>query len=322
MKVETTGNRISVFAGNMQQEKISVQVPPEDGKKGEKLNAVYAQNLNPIFSDLEAKKSQAQKEALKIVKDAFEGDRQIDEDLKKRSLHIKELQGAMKEARGELAKLEARKAELAAEYRVDSDSQEQKDLELLEIKAAIDRGKRPEGLTKEDYARMKELEGRELTEYQKRAMELDGYAAVYENEIEKAEEEIYMENAIIRGVCQERLKSDPMADAQKEADAILEEASREQIALLIEETRDSVEEDMKEKKEAAEKQKEKREELTEKLQENNKEKRQKEEMRLYTENMLRLETIQEEVQTEVRNVVDKMKLTVEDIKGSVVDEQR
>lgn len=321
MKVEKMGNGISVYAGSTQQEKVNASAREDEQGGSKKINAVYAQSLSPLFSDIDVKKKQAQEEALKIVKDAFEGDRQIDEDLERRRLRIKDLQGEMKQSRAELSKIEARKAELAQEYNVDPDSQEQKDLELLEKKADMGRGKYPEGLTKEDLERIKELENTELTEYQKRALELDSYASVFEKEIEEAEEEIFMENAIIRGVKQERLKDDPMVDARKEADAILQDAGKEQIAMLMEDAKEFVDEELEEKKEVAEEQKEKRDELMEKLQKNKEEKQQEEEMRLYTENMLQMESIKEEVQAQVQNVVDKMKLTVEDIKGSVVDEQ-
>lgn len=77
------------------------------------------------------KKQQAQKQALKVVKDAWDGDRKIDADLAARGEKIRALEDESAGAKKELAAYEEEKETLRESYGVSADSEEQKDLELL-----------------------------------------------------------------------------------------------------------------------------------------------------------------------------------------------
>ena len=111
-----------------------------------------------------------------------------------------------------------------------------------------------------------------------------------------------VENAIIRGVKLERLKSAPMVKAQNEADAILDAASKEVIGMIMEEAKDTMDEKSKEEQEKAEKLEERREEQ-EAFIEKQKEKRKETEELL--ENMpmkelVHMEQLKDEIKQEIK----------------------
>ena len=131
-----------------------------------------------------------------------------------------------------------------------------------------------------------------------------------------------VENAIIRGVKLERLKSAPMVKAQNEADAILDAASKEVIGMIMEEAKDTMDEKSKEEQEKAEKLEERREEQ-EAFIEKQKEKRKETEELLENmpmEELVHMGQLKDEIKQEIKNIVSEMKLVAEDIKGALVDE--
>ena len=141
-------------------------------------------------------------------------------------------------------------------------------------------------------------------------------------DIDKNKEEMLVENAIIRGVKLERLKSAPMVKAQNEADAILDAASKEVIGMIMEEAKDTMDEKSKEEQEKAEKLEERREEQ-EAFIEKQKEKRKETEELLENmpmEELVHMGQLKDEIKQEIKNIVSEMKLVAEDIKGALVDE--
>lgn len=273
------------------------------------------------------KKQEAQKKALKVVSDAWDGDRKIDADLAARGEKVRALQEESGNAKKELAAYETEKETLRENCGVAVDSDEQKDLELLLKQREADRAGSGVTLTEEEQKRLEEIGRQERTEYQSQVLAMDEAKDYYRDIIEKNEKEIRMENAIIRGIGLERLKSDPMLNAQKEAAAIREAANEEMIGMLTAEGRDHIDEEQEEKEEKAEESREKKaeqEELVEKRKDESEEaKKRAEELAedMPTKEYMELEQMRTNVQKEVQDIVDKMNLVAEDIKGSLVDDK-
>ena len=138
----------------------------------------------------------------------------------------------------------------------------------------------------------------------------------------EAKQEIMVENRIISATELERLKNHPMIDAQKQADAVMEEASKEIMGMLIDEAKDHIDEEAEREKEETLAEKEKEEELQERI-DAVKDKKENEEL---TEDIL--DGVAEAASTaadvntaqqEVKDMMNIMKLIEDDIKGAVVD---
>ena len=312
-------NSQTVFSG--ESIKHNNQICEEQRKKEERTD-FFAGNLNQdLFENkLLEKKREAREKAMKVVGDAFEGDKQIDNDLQERRDKIAALEQENQKLQNQINEISERQDALMEQYGITEDSQEQKDLELLRKKDKWLSGK-GEALTKEEFEQVEKLESEGLTEYQKRQREWDAEKKHFQKDIDKNKEEILLENAIIRGTKLERLKNAPMVKAQKEADAILDASSKEIIDMIMEGAKDTVEEKSKEEQEKAEKLEEKLEEQ-EAFIEKQKEKREEAEELLEhmpMEEMIQMGQIKDEIKQEIKKIVSEMKLVAEDIKGAVID---
>lgn len=280
MKVD---QNITLFVGGQPGNSLTTEGA---GKKQENRKTVFAGDLNDqggtLQDRIEQKKKEAQKQALKIVSDVFEGDASIDEDMENRRQNVKNLVEDRKRLMEEKAGVEARSEDL------------EKAFEAGEI-------------SEEDYA----AEKGNLSEEQK----------VREKELDANESQIMQENAVIAGTRIERLKHDPMVEAQKEAADIMDAARDEIIGMIREEGKDHVDEETEKREEQAEEIKEEKEEKEEFIEEQKEHRKEEEELleEMPTEEMISLDRIQSDVRQEVQNIIDKMKLLEEDIKGAVVD---
>lgn len=139
--------------------------------------------------------------------------------------------------------------------------------------------------------------------------------------INKNEQQVLVENAVIRGTRLERLKYHHMADAQKEAEEIKKAAGDEILGMLIEDAKEHVDEEQKEREEKAEEIKEKKEEQEELIEKRREDRSELEELieDMPVDEILDLAKTQEELQQEVQDIMNKMALVAEDIKGAVVD---
>ncbi len=125
----------------------------------------------------------------------------------------------------------------------------------------------------------------------------------------EAGEEIMLENQIISATKLERLKSHAILDAEKQADSIMEEASKEILGMLIDEAKEHIDEEAEKQEEKAKAEKEKQkenEELTEDILEG------------VSENASMASDVSA-VQQEIKDMMNKMKLIEDDIKGVAVD---
>lgn len=221
------------------------------------------------------------------------------------------------------------------------------DLELLDKKVGLS------PLTEEEESRLAALEGESLEEFKQAYGTIKEHRDIYKKEIARAEGQIQAGNNSIRAMRMERNKSagnPPMLKAQKQADGIMEQAGKEVVGMLIDEAKDHVEETYEEEREEAKEKAEEKAEQEEKIEERREEKEkieaqidtareeshEAEEMRREQEERSRedtelLENMAEagmtvsgsssDVQVEIKEMLRKMKLLGEDIKGASVDEE-
>lgn len=309
----------------------AINISVNTGKQTESIHKVSGKDKKNISlakqnknDGLTARQNIAKKQAMKIVGDAFEGDKKIDAQLQE----IRDKNKVLLADRGEKQKLIASReqdiADLKNAYGVADDSQEQKDLELLQKEILS-----PQDLTRSDMDRLKLIKKGGLTEYQTAAVDKTKTIGHQKDDIRIIDSQIAGNNMAISSAKIERLKSSPMLKAQKEAEQIMDEASKDAIAQMYADATEQIEDEQEEKFIEAKEQAEKKAEQEEKVEEI-REKR-KESTR-HTENsgndIKDLTIIIEEqdymssknnVQSEIDEVLDKLKLLSEDIKGIEVD---
>ena len=251
------------------------------GQKGKKQgSSVFAGDLGQglVQDPVSRRREQAQKEALKVVSDAFEGDLTIDKDIEEGYERIKKLQSGIHEAEVRIQEIDEQQRMLIEEQGYAPDHPELADL------------------TEEKKALLKECG--------------------------TCESQMKGEIAAIKAVKLERLKHSPMADAQEEAEAIMEQAGEEVVSMLLEEGREHLDKEQKLREEKAEKIEEQKEEQEAFIEAQKEKKEATEDLaeEMPMEKVLTFAQVKLDVQKEVQNIVDKMKLVAEDVKGAVVDE--
>ncbi len=251
-------------AGNV--ENISGQNAGRMAAKGEQ-KSIFGGNLNLANDPIEQRRKEAQEKAWNIVKNAWDNDCAVDGMIEARRNHYAQMQALKEEATAGLSDIEEEKEVLRELYDVDEDSREQKDLELLEKAQDIQSGVSKETLTAEESKRVAELYQGALTEYQSRGLELNERAIERKKQIADVDKQMRDDIADIHSIKQERLKSNPMLEAQKAAEEILDAANDEVIGMLIQESQEYIDEKMAEEKEDAEKSMEEKEEREEQLDE-------------------------------------------------------
>lgn len=316
MKVHNT----TIFMGDTGRSERHGNLPSDEKKSG---NTIFAGGLNKTFDPIAQKKKEARQQAMKIISDTWAGDKKIDSDLEERRNKISGLRKEIGQAKSAVNDIESEREKLRESCGVEADSQEEKDLKLLEKEIDAKIPGSNVSVSGEEAERIAQLKAAGLTEYQKRSLGMKEETVYYKNQIYEKEKEIETENAVIRGTRLERLKSDPMVKAQAQAEDIMEAASQEIIGMLAEEAKEHIDEEMEEKKEAAKEKAEEEKELEEKLEKIKEKKEEREEL---TENILeaagemaQMDDVQSEVQQEIKDLVSRMKLLTEDIKGAAVD---
>lgn len=293
MKVD---NNISVFVG----EQPGSLATDGTGKKQEDRKSIFAGNLfgkeNSLQDRIAQKKKEAQEKAMKVVRDAFEGDKAVSDEVDSLRDKIAGLKEDNKVLQDQIAGVHERRIELAKGY------------EAGEI-------------SEEDYAaEMSSLQ----EELQQRLRELDQNDA----QIAGLGRSIYE-------IRNESLKHHTMVDAQGQAEQILDAARDEIVGMAVEGGMDHIDEEAKEREEKAEKLKEEKKEQEERIEEQKEHLEEKEEhieqqrekrhdeedlpTDMLMDEMITFDRMKSDVQNEVQDILKKMKLIEEDLKGAVVD---
>ena len=214
---------------------------------------------------MEQKRQLAQKQAFQMIGNAWENDKKTEDGLDKlRALYDEKLMEKGTTSK-QISELETRKAELQKENGIDPESQEQKDLELLEEYQDRINGVTYTSFTKEKIERLSELQTIPKTEYQKRVLELNAQAGSFHKTINSLDQEIMGIHAAIRGTKLEQQKSQAMQNAQGASDEIMDVANKEIIGMLIQNGKESIDEKVEEEQKKAEELEAKKQEEQEKI---------------------------------------------------------
>lgn len=138
----------------------------------------------------------------------------------------------------------------------------------------------------------------------------------YQKQLDALDTEMGNLHRALHDTEQGRLEKSPMREAQEMAEDILEAASQEIIGMAWAEAKDHIDEEQKKREEQAEKAAEKKEELEEKLEKAKEDREEAEEL----VEAIKEATSMDDVKREINEMLDKMKLIEEDIKGAKVDE--
>lgn len=202
----------------------------DKAEQGKRKN-FFAGNTNLANDPIAEKRKEAQEKAWKVVSDAWDADKAIDKSVEDRQNHYNEMLEVVKEAQS---------------Y-------------LKDINTQID-------ALKEEYGITKETEYKDWpSEYKQRYFELNKQASEFKKQIYDADKLMKDDIADIKAIALERLKSDPMADAQKTADAIEAAMNEEIIGMAMQQAKDHIDEKMEEAEEKAEEKAEEEEIEEEKL---------------------------------------------------------
>ncbi len=242
---------------------------------------------NPLDTQIGEKRAEAMEKAKKLLGNVLTAEKALDDDLAARADRIKESEQSIVDANKELKALREEQEKLKELYGVT--------------------GEETEEMLPEEYKIQRE--------------ELDRYGEPYRQTVKDATAVVETEQKIIAAVQVERLKSDPMVSASKEAEGILEAAEEEIVGMVMEEAVEHVKEKAEEAKEKQEAEEEKAE-LEEARRKEREERRKEADLSdILVQELLSLEQVRGEVKQEVDTMLTEMKLLAEDIKGSMVDEE-
>lgn len=278
-----------------------------------------------IKENIAAKKQQRFKEAMHVMTSARNGEKKIDNSLDDIRGQIKQYQKDNDEANKFLTDIKNQMSEIKDYYQVEDDSQEQKDLELLQKQYDIMKHGSMELLSDEEQERLDNMG--ELTEYQKRSMELYGQADYWKTQMQDNQDKISQSTGVIRNVKVERLKSQAMAEAQRAKEEIMDAASQEAIGMLVDDAKQQIDDKAEEVQEAAkERQEEQKEEekRVEAAKENKSEaeaavEKNREKIADMTKQFTDSEDITRDMDSEIKKVLEEEKLLEEDLKGLTVN---
>ncbi len=290
----------------------------EKGKKAFFAGNIVSTGKGSYGEKIEKRRMQAQKEIKKLIGDTWSSDKKLDSDVQELRDEASKLKADTKELREKVDGFEEQRAALKEEYGIEDGSEEQRELELL-MKEHDSEGK-PVDWTEEELDKLGEIHSRGLTDYQAKSLEIYKYEDPAKEEIAKNESKIEGNYSTVRATKQARLESgDPMLKTQDAAEAIAKAASKDIIGMLKDEAVDHMEEEYEKNLEEAREKAEKKEE-EEELRAERKEKKEKleEELKELTEKLAD-DGGSADTQKKIQEILDRLKLIDEDIKGSVVD---
>ena len=286
----------------------------------------FAQTTGNAVSD---KKQSAQKQAMKLIRDAWNSDNkavsQRDQMAQQKEEKLKEV----RECDEELKQIRESKEIVRQSYGVDPDSQEQKDLELLEKYQDYQKGVQTDDFSQEEIDRLKELQNTPLTDYQTKALQLNAQKDAILDKKDRAQRNVTSLTEAAADAKLDQLKSQDMQKAQDAADELLDASNKDVFGMLIQDAVDNIDEKQEEEKKKAEEAQEKRDEQQEKIDEKKEEKQQQEKIIEGSVEADRLEadvTVDqkgtsklEEAQQHIQTILKKNNLVNEDLKGIKID---
>ncbi|WP_455715602.1 hypothetical protein [Anaerosporobacter sp.] len=248
---------------------------------GEKKQGAHRKTLNRNDLTLEIdviaqKEFDARKNAMKKLGDVFSNHLKTDNEIDVRTKRMAELEDEVLNGQKELEKVMQSKEELKEAYKDNLNS----DAYITELK------------------------------------NLEDAEDEWKARVTKAKSEKAGESAIISGIHQALLKSDPMVKASKEADKIMENANNEIVNELVNQAKDNIDEKLEEEIEETKKAKEEKAEEEKKAvgKENTS-------IKDTTEVIQTADSTRDKIKKEIKNLINTQQLIEEDLKGLGVDQQ-
>ena len=257
-------------------EKQSLKKLRQEENKGLQGKTLNAADLSLGKDVAMQKKLDARKEAMKKLGDVFSSQLKTDNDLASRTERMAKLEDEAVNAQKELDKVTQSKAELAEAYK--------------------------DNLHSDAY--ISEL------------INLDKAEEEWTARVQSAKSQKAGESATISAIHQALLKADPMVNAAKAADKIMEEANNEIVDELVNQAKDDIDEKLEEEIEDAKKAKEEKEEEEKKQVE-----REDSGIKDDTQVIQTADTTYDKIQNEIQNLIRAQQLIEEDLKGLEVDRQ-
>ena len=300
----------------------------------------FAGNIRPDSQDndfmIERKRRLAKQQALKIINDAYASDSRITDDSAARHAEVEELTYANKELKENVSSMEQERENLKISYGISEESEEQADLELLEKRYQYKKEHRLSELTDEELKRLNELDNGAMTEYQRQSMDILENEEAYIIQIQDNESVITGDLSAVRSNEEARIKSNTIVKAVDSADEVMTAAGREIMGMMMQDAMEHVDEKLEETVEKAEEAAENKEEQEE-LIESVKAKKEAvseniEEIREavkeadsqissddVTKEMLDGSPAVQDIHREIKEMLERLRLIDDDIKGSAVD---
>lgn len=234
-----------------------------------KRKTIFAGNLMPsdTSSLVERKRSNARKQAMKLINDAWGRDNKTADNIQGMNDEKSSQVEKLNELNTKLKSINDNKKAIMEEYGINPDSEEQKDLELLEKYQNNINGSAFDSFSEEEINRLKELQNIPRTEYQNKVLQQNSAAGVINIEVSRIKSQLVAMTEVINDAKIEQLKSQDMLDADAAADEIIDAANKEIFGLLVNEGMDHIDETQEEQQEKAEEAAEKKEEEEKQLEE-------------------------------------------------------
>lgn len=297
-----------------------------------KGKSIFAGNLglnSETDSLIEQKRQSARKQAMKLVSDAWGKDQKAAQKIDDMRELRKDKLSKIEDSQAVISDINEAKERLQQEYNIDPDSQEQKDLELLERFQDYLKGVGSSEFTEEEVERLRELQNMPMTEYQVEVLKLNGEAGTEKQNIEDMEWQATILKTSISNAKLEQLKSQDMLNANEAAEELMDAASEEIINFLIQDSKDNIDEKVEEEQKKAEEIQEKKEEQQEHIDEAKEKRKEQEEIikgdmeadKLELETDLKQQSTggMESVQKGIQKIIKENKLVNEDLKGIEID---
>lgn len=296
-------------------------------KIGQQNKAFFAGGILPgqqpesTADRIAAKKGLYWKQAMHGVTGVNDAEKRMDKSVDEIMERVRMLTKENEEADVFLQEANRRMTQAKEDYQIDSDSQEEKDLDLLKKKFDIDHNRTREELTEEEEKRLEEMG--ELTEYQKLSMDSYEQADHWKNKILENRREMRATGSVTRHVKLMRLESHAMEDAMRAKEDLMEAAAKDAIGVLTEEAVNAVDEKAEDVKEAAEARREQKAEQEEQLEEAREKKEEAEaaaeSIRKNASNLAE-QTLMSEIGTvdldaEIQKILEEEKMLEEELKG-------
>lgn len=248
----------------------------EKKKQGLQGKTLNAADLSIGKDVATQKRVDARKEAMKKLGDVFASQLKTDNEINSRTERMAKLEEEAVNAQNELDKIIQSKEELSEAYK--------------------------DNLNSDEYIS-------QLTDLEKAEEE-------WTARVQSAKSQKAAESATINAIHKALLKADPMVNAAKAADKIMEKANNEIISELVNQAKEDIDDKLEEDIEEAKKAKEEKQEEEKKQVE-----RENSGIKETTEVVQTADATYDKIQNEIQNLIKKQQLIEEDLKGLEVDSQ-